>query len=789
MREKIKKIFPYIMILTILLGVGLFGSAEKVWAQTPGVSQCFNSNGNAIDTNTVSSKELCEFNNGKDATGGLTGRTWHGYTAPPASQLTGTCKVEKADGSGYDTVTTTPDDCTQRGGTWSNATTPATTGQSEFDTYVKDHGCGFGAPGLGGSNSSIFPGCLISGSYYLFYVIPAFLLWAAAYFFNVLIAITLGSKLISDPAFIPAAWGVVRDLSNIFFILILLYIAVKIILGLGGSDVKKMIVTVIITALLINFSMFFTKVVIDSSNILALVFYNKLTPPVAQDGKPIPYDPATADRTDKDVAGSMVNSFDPTKLLSKDFFDNAGTLGVFPGQKPLQQPVSYSIIIGVTILAGVLMLFAAYCFFVAGLSFVGRLIELWILIIFSPFAFMSASVPKLASYEYLGWEAWFKRLLKMSFMAPIFMFFLYFIFLIIQKGNPLASAITSNGSTIAKIILVVLPAMLVLILLLKATKYAKEGSGVFGEMIVKGGKMAAGLVGGVALGAATGGAATLGRATLGRAGAALADSEWAKKREAQGKFASTLIRSGAKSVGSGSFDARAVKIGGKDLAGATGMNLGGAHKGGFIEGRKEQVDKRQKRAQELGVGEDERLKQDLNNVEKDLQDLLRTNSHELEELDKKIKNAREAAADASAASRADPKDATKKADAKKATEKVLDLKLEKKALKSGKGNFTRSADRQRAGEAAVATFTNNTTSGGKSINDLEDRDIPDAHYEIEKENRNRAWAYAGSQQTGWERTKSFLTSGDVYSKAASREAAHKIRMEVKLDSGTKEGSH
>src|SRR3990167_4837671 len=112
-------------------------------------------------------------------------------------------------------------------------------------------------------------------AYWGMYVFPSFILALVAYFFNILIGVTVNSTFL-DSSFVSKAWGVVRDLSNIFFILILLYIAVKIILDLGGSEAKKMIAKVIIIALLINFSMFFTHVVIDSSNILALVFYNKL---------------------------------------------------------------------------------------------------------------------------------------------------------------------------------------------------------------------------------------------------------------------------------------------------------------------------------------------------------------------------------------------------------------------------------------------------------------------------------------------------------------------------------
>ena len=77
--------------------------------------------------------------------------------------------------------------------------------------------------------------------------------------------------------FVSQAWGAVRDIANIFFIITLLYIAIKTILGLNVTDNKRLVGAVIIVALIINFSLFTTKVVIDTSNILAKVFYNNIT--------------------------------------------------------------------------------------------------------------------------------------------------------------------------------------------------------------------------------------------------------------------------------------------------------------------------------------------------------------------------------------------------------------------------------------------------------------------------------------------------------------------------------
>jgi hypothetical protein len=110
---------------------------------------------------------------------------------------------------------------------------------------------------------------------------------------------------------------VVRDISNVFFILVLLYVAIQTILGLS-HETKKVVVHVIIMALLINFSMFFTKVVVDSSNMWALVFYNRIDVGNRDFTGLLKPDAATVEQ--KDFSGGIVQNFDPSKLLSEDFF-------------------------------------------------------------------------------------------------------------------------------------------------------------------------------------------------------------------------------------------------------------------------------------------------------------------------------------------------------------------------------------------------------------------------------------------------------------------------------------
>jgi len=686
-------------------------------------------------------------------------------------------------------------------------------------------------------------GCAVKVFSIIFFSIPAGLLSLSAYFFNALLALSL-SALLSGSAFLSSAWEVVRDLSNIFFILILLYVAIKIILDLGGHDSKKIIVRVIILALLINFSMFFTKVVIDSANIVALVFYNKLDVNTTvsingQGAEQRPYLPASSlGDGEKDVSGGMAQAFDASKLISQEFFDKVkaketvvstklgttlkvGAAIIVPayGAKLVydyyfvpQETIPIPTMLLLILITGAIMISAAYCFFIAGFAFLGRALELWVLIIFSPFAFMSFSIPLLEKVEYIGWNAWLKRLLTVSFMAPIFMFFIYFIFLLL-KTNIFSGLIApeKNQTVMAMILGILLPAMFILILLYKATDFAKKGSGKLGEVLTKAAGTVGGLATGLALGAATGGAAVLGRATLGRAGAYLADTKLAQRWESHG-FGGEYARRGLAAIGSSSLDIRGAKIGGKTLASATGLKMGEAQKGGFTARREADVKKRQERAKNLEVKEDQPLKQELNTLQREQQELLRASSHELEQLDNQIKGAIDASNAAAAALRAEtPGTATHTAaqtTARNAAANVINLRKQKKDIKDATGadvsllameataaraaaaaapGDVKLANATRAAEAAEAVARISAAGSGRSINELGDTYIPEAIRRVETENRRIRGVYANTTESGLGRVKNFFLTGGQSSYKGSREAAHKIRMETKIED--KGGGH
>ncbi|MFT5036609.1 MAG: hypothetical protein ACI9VM_000171, partial [Candidatus Azotimanducaceae bacterium] len=72
-------------------------------------------------------------------------------------------------------------------------------------------------------------------------------------------------------------WIFVRDFFNILFIFGLIWIGLRTILFSEDSSTKKMLGYLIIAALMINFSLFITKAVVDVTNVASLQLFNAIS--------------------------------------------------------------------------------------------------------------------------------------------------------------------------------------------------------------------------------------------------------------------------------------------------------------------------------------------------------------------------------------------------------------------------------------------------------------------------------------------------------------------------------
>lgn len=491
-----KKILPYILILAVVMGMfsPLFGVGTAQAAECTGVD----ANGNSTPSGCIG---ICD---------------------------TGTANASNPQQS-------TQDNCKTLNGRWypggntnsglNSDTTNANT-QSEKST-LKDQltDCGIW------KDASVL-GCFQLFTYFIFVIIPSAILGLVAQMFNFLASLTLSSD-IYNSGFIENIWQVVRDFTNIFFILILLYAAFEIILGLGHGGGKKTIASVILVALLVNFSLFFTKIIIDASNVTALIFYNRIDTSNVSTYNPI----GSGSVKEKDMAGALVERFNINSFFSPETIQKIQAkeqISQLAKQCPSCDTSQLSatsdgkinpyFLISIMVAYGLVVIVLAYAFLIVAMSFLGRMVTLMMLMIVSPVAFVTYTVPSLSGISTIGFSGWIKKLFEASFVAAIFMFILYVTSEILKAQIFKNARNSDNVGIMATLVMIFVPALLIVILLLKGASYAKKASGEFTGAVMSGAKV----IGGLALGGAALGTAFIGRTAIGRTTAALSRREGAK---------------------------------------------------------------------------------------------------------------------------------------------------------------------------------------------------------------------------------------------------------------------
>jgi len=238
---------------------------------------------------------------------------------------------------------------------------------------------------------------------------------------------------------ISKTWTVFRDISNILIIGLFTFIALSIILGLKQFDAKRMIARVLIIAILINFSLLFTKMIVDGSNFFAYQFYTAVgTLGTAPANNQFPGAATVVDQsvtfTQDGVAGKFIrfmgiSSIGNTFTSLRDGADNAdnGFIALLHG------------IFAATVLLGAAAVLAYGC-----VLLVTRAIVIVFLLITSSLAFASFLIPQFSTSgigDKYGWNAWWSALIRSAVFAPLLMMFLW-------ATLAVASAIQPAGGTL-----------------------------------------------------------------------------------------------------------------------------------------------------------------------------------------------------------------------------------------------------------------------------------------------------------------------------------------------------
>lgn len=188
-----------------------------------------------------------------------------------------------------------------------------------------------------------------------------------------------------DSEAVRQGWVIVRDVSNMFFILVLLVIAFGTIFRIEQYRYQKLLGKLILMAILINLSKFIAGFFIDLLQVIMLTFVNAF----------------------KDAAaGNFTTMFQLENLLK--FRDTA-------------DPPSTGETLGGMIYALVLIIVALVVMVVLMVVLIIRIIMLWILVILSPLAYMLSTFPGSAKYSSQWWSMFWKH----AVTGPVVAFFIW----------------------------------------------------------------------------------------------------------------------------------------------------------------------------------------------------------------------------------------------------------------------------------------------------------------------------------------------------------------------------
>ena len=226
------------------------------------------------------------------------------------------------------------------------------------------------------------------------------LIVAALGFFSILvikmiIVVASYNSFIQAPA-VNLGWTLVRDICNMFFILILLIIAFSTALGYEKFHYSKTLAPLLVAAVLINFSKLICGLLIDFSQIIMLAFVSSF-------------------------AGAGGANF--TNLVGFTSFFEGGALGAQSTGLAWQATIGYVMAVILTLIFLVVLL-AMLAILVV------RIVTLWFLVVLSPFVFFAQAVPTAQRYASQWWEEFGKQLM----VGPVMAIFIWISLSVVSGG-------------------------------------------------------------------------------------------------------------------------------------------------------------------------------------------------------------------------------------------------------------------------------------------------------------------------------------------------------------------
>ena len=206
---------------------------------------------------------------------------------------------------------------------------------------------------------------------------------------------------------VDTTWKILRDFSNMIFIVLLIYMAFATIFDQGKYRFESMIVRFLIVAVLINFSLVIGNFIIDFCQVLTNIFLGSIG--------------NLGDRL-----GTFMNPVvlfpDITKIATAD----ATTGGLIS--------IVFAIILSLIFLFSIL---------VALVFAIVRTPIIWALLIVSPLAWMSYILPSSGGW----WKKWWNQFFGWNLFLPVYLFFIYLGLIFLSKRDEIMGAVIQANKT------------------------------------------------------------------------------------------------------------------------------------------------------------------------------------------------------------------------------------------------------------------------------------------------------------------------------------------------------
>lgn len=201
-----------------------------------------------------------------------------------------------------------------------------------------------------------------------------------------------------DAGPVATGWFIVRDVVNMFFILVLLIIAFGTILGIDSYSYQKTLPKLLIAAVIVNFTRTICGLLIDFSQVIMLTFVNGFS---------------------QAATGNFANAFGITEMLDYSVSEGGG------------DQASFAQLVAAWLLAGILVGFALLVVIYITVILITRIVIIWVLVILSPLAFFLNAVPAGGVSKYYG--QWWSKFSSQLFAGPAIAFFLWLALLSVSK--------------------------------------------------------------------------------------------------------------------------------------------------------------------------------------------------------------------------------------------------------------------------------------------------------------------------------------------------------------------